>query len=154
MIDWDCVEDHFAFYDTPHFPAFREGLLSLCATPPIPIHVLFTPANPRTLEAPVTEVFMAYFATNITEDNKIGWDQHSAKFLAKVEAEAKGVSAGHGGWVMEEMEVEGLEGMRKAWMGTLGWESLEAHQTFAKTEALAEVARIVAEGPEKTDISC
>lgn len=45
MIDWDCKEDHSAFYDTPHFPQ----LLSLCAIPPIPIHILFYPARPKTL---------------------------------------------------------------------------------------------------------
>ncbi|KAF6234034.1 hypothetical protein HO173_007864 [Letharia columbiana] len=61
FLNWDSKADHLSFYDTPHFPAFRAQLLSLCAVPPIPIHVLFHPAQPKTLQAPVTEVVMAYF---------------------------------------------------------------------------------------------
>lgn len=95
---------------------------------------------------------MAYFALDISEDTKIEWDLHTVKFLARIETRAKGIRGVHGGWVIEEMEVEGLEGMRKAWMGTWGWESMDAQRAFAKTEAFAEITKQVGEGPERTEI--
>ncbi|KAF6229243.1 hypothetical protein HO133_007359 [Letharia lupina] len=125
---WDSKADHLSFYDTPHFPAFRAQLLSLCAVPPIPIHVLFHPAQPKTLQAPVTEVVMAYFPLAITTEQKEKWESIWQGFVTKVGGEVEGVRDVHGGWVVEGMEVEGLEGEMRAWMGTVGWEGWGAQK--------------------------
>ncbi|CAD6567476.1 MAG: hypothetical protein ASARMPRED_000860 [Alectoria sarmentosa] len=145
FLNWDCKEDHFAFYDTPHFPAFRARLLSLCAIPPIPIHVLFHPAHPKTLEAPVTEVVMAYFPLSITTQQKEKWESTWQTFVTEVGKEAKGVLDAHGGWVIEGMQVEGGEGEMKAWMGTVGWEGLEAQKAFREREAVGGVMALLDE---------
>ncbi len=39
------------------------------------------------------------------------------------------------GWLIEYMGVKGEEGMRRAWIGTMGWEILDAHDAFGETEA-------------------
>lgn len=75
-------------------------------------------------------------------------------FVTKVRKDTKGVLDVHGGWVMEGMEVGGEEGEMMAWMGTEGWEGLEAEREVVEGEAFGGVVGLLseAEGVVKREI--
>lgn len=75
-------------------------------------------------------------------------------FVTKVRKDAKGVLDVHGGWVMEGMEVGGEEGEMMAWMGTVGWETLEAEREVVEGEAFERVVGLLdeAEGVVKREV--
>ena len=102
------------------------------------------------MHAPVTEVLMAYFPLTLNDADKAKWEE-AWQGLVKPVKQAKGFVDIHGGWVIEEMEVEGLKGMRKAWMGTLGWENLDAHVAFTKTEVFKGIPGMLMERAEKLE---
>ncbi|KAI9822704.1 MAG: hypothetical protein M1827_000423 [Pycnora praestabilis] len=144
FINWDSVEDHFAFYETPHFPKFREDLVSLCEVPPFPIHTVFEPAQPKTLEAPITVVYMAYFPWAISDKEKKDWESTWNAFTEKIEPEGSkhGLLLTAGGWVNEEMENAKVKGKAaKGYMGTMGWKSLDAHLEFLKSKTYADAVK-------------
>lgn len=92
---------------------------------------------------------MAYFPLPLTPAKKSEWEATWAKFAAAVtkEAAAVGLRDVHGGWVVEDMEVAGKEGMWRAWMGAMGWEGLEAHRAFGESEANGRVGPLLGKGP-------
>ena len=71
---------------------------------------------------------MAYFPLTITMEQKEKWESIWQGFVTRVGEEVEGVRDVHGGWVVEGMEVEGLEGEMRAWMGTVGWEGWGAQK--------------------------
>lgn len=51
-----------------------------------------------------------------------------------VEQSADGFKAGSGGWIIEELQHERVEGNAKAYAAVFQWESVEKHKMFRDTE--------------------
>ena len=98
---------------------------------------------------------MGYFPLSITPQKQEEWENLWKSFAKNVQAEAKGLRDVHGGWVIEDMDVEGEafdEGKARAWLGTLGWESVQAHLEFQKTEAFGRVVGEMQDVPGKLEV--
>lgn len=99
------------------------------------IHVDFEPvaAHTRAIHAPVTEVARFYFngsppndfLDGVLEFGKVLESEHVAGMLGA----AAGVSH-------DDVEYDGVKG--KMIVFAIGWESVEAHQAFTKTELFKE----------------
>lgn len=60
--------------------------------------------------------------------------------MTRVRKEKKGVLDVCGGWVDEDMEGEGE---MKAWMGMVGWKSIEAGKAIVEEEAVGAVGGLL-----------
>ena len=58
---------------------------------------------------------------------------------------ADGFKGSAGGWVIEDVEYKGKKG--KAYVSTIGWESVQAHMTFRETAAFKENIGLIREKP-------
>ena len=107
------------------------------------LHANLTP-HPATAAlgtaSPVTEVLTVYLEK---QDNDF---VAKVNQLTKVIAEnADGFKGVAGGWVIEDVEYKGKKG--KAYVATLGWESVEAHMAFRETSEFKDNIHLLREGP-------
>ena len=105
-------------------------------------HANLTPHPPTAAvgaAAPVTEVLTIYF-----EKVDDGFEGKWNEVVKACSDHAEGFKAGAGGWVVEDVEYEGKK--RKAYVGLIGWESVEAHHAFRGTEAFKNNIRLLTEG--------
>ena len=117
-----------------------DGSLSL-------IHANFNPHPPSAAvsptTSPVTEVFTAYFHEH--SDSYVGAVDKAFKTLKD---KAEGCKATARGWVVEEVEDERVGKGKKgrAFVGCIGWESVEAHMRFRETEGFKKIIPLLREG--------
>lgn len=106
-------------------------------------HANLTPHPPTAAlgtTSPVTEVLTCFFEREV--------DGFQSKFNQLVKAVAdnsEGFKAASGGWVLEDVEYEGKKG--KAYVGLVGWESVEAHMSFRETQAFKDNIHLLREDP-------
>ena len=96
---------------------------------------LTTPlAGPAT--APTTELATLYFEPSYPQaDFDAGW----AEFARLFNENAKGFHGCAGGWSIEEVEREDVEGGKaRVFLAALGWDSVEAHMAFRETPTFKE----------------
>ena len=62
------------------------------------------------------------------------WEDTFAHFEKVVEQHAEGFKAGSGGWIIEELQHERVQGNAKAYAAIFQWESVEKHKMFRDTE--------------------
>lgn len=107
-------------------------------------HANLTPHPPSAAlgtASPVTEVFTSYLDK---EDEEF---ESKVKQMLKVIADnAEGFKGASGGWVIEEVDYKGDKG-KKAYVGLLGWESVEAHMSFRETQTFKDNAHLLREDP-------
>ena len=83
------------------------------------------------MDSPVTECLTFYFPTSFeTSSFDASWAVYK-KTLEKGK-EVKGFRAASAGWVVEEVEHKGER--CKAWVGFLGWESMDASMEYRDTK--------------------
>ena len=98
--------------------------------------------------SPVTECLTCYFS-----ELDPAYEEDFNKFIAAVKENAKGARAA-GGWLVEDVEHEKIGSGKKgkAFVGFLGWESVEAHQKFRETKAFSENIHLIREGPVALEV--
>ena len=104
-------------------------------------HTHYNPHSPAAAlgRAPVTERLTFYFSGDLSESDMKSWDENMKKFVKVLEENAGDDYKGSAtGWVVEELDHEGVEGKAKAVTGAIGWASVEAHIAFRKTAAFKE----------------
>ncbi|KAK1082524.1 hypothetical protein LTR33_003861 [Friedmanniomyces endolithicus] len=128
---WESLEKHYDFRKTPDHGPVLANLIKLRARPLTTYHVDFRPftAFIRATEAPVTEVATFFFEgaaptavlDRVTRFREVLNKQH-----------VSGVLGAAAGLSLEELESEGVKGT--AAMLLIGWESVDAHMAFQKTQ--------------------
>ncbi|KAL8766432.1 MAG: hypothetical protein Q9209_006808 [Squamulea sp. 1 TL-2023] len=139
LVDWDSVDAHKKFISQPYYEAFGKHLMSIVdGDIQSMVHAHFSPHPPSTAvsgtTAPVTEMITHYFSTSITESEQSSFESDLKKFAQILEEKAKGCTGFAGGWVVEELDHEGVEGKTKSWQSCVGWQSIEAHMAFRDTK--------------------
>ena len=144
--DWDCVEAHKDFIASPEYGPFAKHLMTIIDGKISLNHANFTPHPPSAAvgRAPVTERLTLFFSADISEDDMKKFDENIQKFLGILKENAgDGFKAASSGWIVEEMEHEGIEGKARAITGVIGWESVEAHMAFREHPAFKENVGLV-----------
>lgn len=99
-------------------------------------HANFSPHPPSAAlgpTSPVTEVLTCYFEGKA--DGFEGRFDGLIRGISDSEA-AEGFKGAAGGWMVDEVEYKGEK--RKAFVGLVGWESVEAHMAFRETQAFRD----------------
>lgn len=101
-------------------------------------HVPFTPNRVTAHLAPVTEVLLASFRADVSEDGRRAATARVDEFLDKAGGGCPGLLSTNHGWLVEnDVPVRGVGPPRQE--GSLlmvlwGWESIDAHMRFRKME--------------------
>ncbi len=149
--DWDSYDAHQAFTKTSVYGPFAKNLMTIVDGDISMLHATFDPHPPSaalSVNNSVTEVLTAYFAS---KDES--YDGNIRKFVDVLEG-LGGFKAACGGWVIEDVEDEkvGEEGKGKAYVGVVGWESVEAHMRARETDAYKENVHLLRDGPVAMEV--
>ncbi|ORY58910.1 uncharacterized protein BCR38DRAFT_446992 [Pseudomassariella vexata] len=154
FVDWEDVSSHELFVQSPGYGSFLANIAPLITAPPAPYHVPFDPSPPTVLDnfvsiastsaagkSAVAEVAHAYFPTGdeftlqMQQDALIAVQQFIDETKEALVATGGSGECAHG-FALEEVEWKGE--MCRALVLVLGWESIEAHMAFRKTEVFKE----------------
>ncbi|KAK0312212.1 hypothetical protein LTR01_003126 [Friedmanniomyces endolithicus] len=131
FITWESLEKYHEFRKTPDHGLVVANLIKLRIQPVTPYHVEFRPftAFMRATEAPVTEVATFYFDGSAPT----GVLDRFTRFREVLNKQhVSGVLGAAAGLSHEELESEGVKGTAAVLL--IGWESVDAHMAFQKTE--------------------
>lgn len=149
FVDWDSLDHHKKFIASPVYGPFGKHLMTIVDGPLTLYHANLTP-HPATAAAlgtasPVTEVLTCYF-----EKEDDGFESKVNRLFKAVSENAEGFKGAAGGWVIEDVEYQEKKG--KAYLGVLGWESVEAHMKFRETQAFKDNIHLLREDPLGMDV--
>ena len=104
-------------------------------------HVALAPFPPLALRAPVTEVILAFFPSDISQAAKDAAAAQAQQFVEKAIntcPDSQGMSYGWG--VENDFPLRGGEEGQKGavLVSCIGWPSIDAHMKFRETEAFKE----------------
>lgn len=149
IVEWDSIDSHKAFESkTDIYKPFVQKLLPVLASPPIVYHTSFSPEHPPVLhnaegkggaKSAVAELLHLYFPTGdaFTADQMAATAKNYREFLGHLPGNAAGhTGEAAGGWTVEELEFKGEK--VRAFVVAIGWDSLEAHMEYRKTEHFAK----------------
>ncbi|MCJ1397427.1 hypothetical protein MMC11_000620 [Xylographa trunciseda] len=147
IINWDSYDHHMNFTKSPDFPKLIEKINSVCNGPPVMYHAHLTPHPPdAAFNAPVVEMFTAYFPASISEVEKAKWYHNFKNFLEKTIVDAEGLVAETHGWVMEEIEHGADKEKCRAFVCGVGWESVDKHMAYGATESFKSASEPIKGG--------
>lgn len=107
---------------SPEYEPFVGKILTWCSKPSF-FHAAFNPHPPTpAFTSPVTEIGKFFI---VPEMSKVEWLKGYAEFEKGLKT-APGYKAHSGGWSVED---------EKCFVLAIGWESVEAHLEWKKTEA-------------------
>lgn len=98
------------------------------------------------LKSPVTEVMLAYFASDISAEAKAAASERFAQFADKGLKDCPDVQAVDFGWGLENnFPVRGGEEGQQGSMLTalIGWPSIDAHMKYRETDAFKETVDLI-----------
>lgn len=98
------------------------------------------------LKSPVTEIMLAYFASDISTEAKAAATERFAQFAEKGLQKCRDVQAVDFGWGLEnDFPVRGGEEGQNGSMLTalIGWPSIDAHMNFRETDAFKETVGLL-----------
>lgn len=101
-------------------------------------HVPFMPNRVTAHLAPVTEVLLAFFRPDISENGKKAAAARVEEFLEKAGGGFPELLSTNHGWLVEnDLPVRGVEPAQEGslLMILCGWESIDSHMRFRETEA-------------------
>ena len=137
-LDWDSLASHLAFEASPAYGPFMELVGKLVAGEPTLYHTTMPPTAPLTgpATAPTTELASLYFELSYRQAD---FDASWAEFARLCNENAKGFHGCTGGWSIEDVEREDIDGGKaRVFLAALGWDSVEAHMAFRETPAFKE----------------
>ncbi|KAF3013075.1 hypothetical protein E8E14_010906 [Neopestalotiopsis sp. 37M] len=145
FIDWERLSDHKAFTEKDYYGPFLEVVRHLVDGPLSIYHVPFAPHPPAVLDnqdgrgrSKVAEVVHAYFPADLSPAQQreiLAGVQQFVDVVKKPKLPA-GASGEHAhGFALEEVEFKGEK--CRALVLVLGWDSVEAHHAYRKTEDFA-----------------
>ncbi|TKA76345.1 hypothetical protein B0A55_03729 [Friedmanniomyces simplex] len=147
LITWESLQKHCDFRRTPDYGSIVASISKIRAGPCTPYHVDFRPftAFVRATEAPVTEVATFYFdgpAPFAVLDRFTRFREVLSK------QQVSGVLGAAAGLTHEELDSEGARGT--AAVLVIGWESVDAHLAFQKTQLFKDSVHLLPVAEAKT----
>ncbi|KAL8998362.1 MAG: hypothetical protein Q9169_002575 [Polycauliona sp. 2 TL-2023] len=148
LVDWDSVDAHKNFQSHPSYGPFVKHLMSIVdGDVQSMCHAHLSPHPPSTAVsgtiAPVTEMITHYFSAGISQSDQSAFESSVKQFSQVLEEKAEGFTGFASGWVVEEVEHEGVDGKAKSWQSCLGWQSVEAHMAFRETEDFKDNVHLI-----------
>ncbi|KAL8637607.1 MAG: hypothetical protein Q9228_005137 [Teloschistes exilis] len=136
-IDWDSLDGHKKFMNQSYYSPFIKHLLSIVDGGLGVEHANLSPHPPAVAlsgTTKVTEVVEHYFPADISEADRSSFETNLKEFAKVLEKKAEGYTGWAGGWVIEELEHEAVQGKAKVWHSCIGWQSVDAHMAFRETQ--------------------
>lgn len=136
------------FHAAPAYGPFAKHLMTIVDGPFTMMHANFTPHPPSAAishtTSPVTEVLTCYL-----KEKDDSFAKNAEKLLDIVKEEAEGFKGASGGWVIEDVDHESFGSGKKgkAYVGVIGWESVDAHNKFRETQCFKDNIYLLREGP-------
>ncbi|KAJ3037437.1 hypothetical protein HDV00_001676 [Rhizophlyctis rosea] len=137
FFDFDSVEGHTNFAKTHGAEAVKDLPQVLSHSEFGSKHVDFAPYPPTALLAPVTEILLAYFPSDISPETKAAATANWKQFVDNALHKCKDVTAVNYGWGVEnDFPIRGVEDGQKGsvLVALIGWPSIDAHMEFRETE--------------------
>ena len=137
----------------PGYGPFGKHLMSIVDGHPTMYHANLNPHPPSaaisSTSSPATECLTCYFSSLDPS-----YEENFNKFVAVLSKDVEGFKAAAGGWLVEDVEHEKIGSGKKgkAFVGFLGWESVEAHKKFRETEAFNDNIHLLREGPVALEV--
>lgn len=149
--DWDSYDAHQAFTKSSVYGPFAKNLMTIVDGNIGMLHANFDPHPPTaalSAKNSVTNVLTAYFTSRDES-----YDGNLRKFVDVLEG-LEGFKAASRGWVIEDVEHERIGEARKgkAYVGVVGWESVEAHMKARETDAFKENVHLLGDGPVAMEV--
>ncbi|KAF7558157.1 hypothetical protein G7Z17_g57 [Cylindrodendrum hubeiense] len=160
FLDWESVDHHLNYRKTdahgvvieslnPHFD-FTKSINKHVAVNPFPTEDVLDKTR-----SPVTEVLLAYFPSDYSEDSRAVAKRRLEQFTGralKSSPDWRGISYG---WSVEnDVPVKGDESNSGALLvAFIGWPSVEAHKKFRETEDFKENISLLREIPGLTKLT-
>ncbi|EXJ81149.1 hypothetical protein A1O3_07438 [Capronia epimyces CBS 606.96] len=152
FIDWDSIGHHEKFIASDAYKPFSGEIGAFLSGPPRFYHVHFDPHPPTVALADggpfATEFITFYFPADYSEEDQKAVEERVKKLVKVIEGTAKGFKGSAGGWVAEELDLPDGSAKAKAFIGLLGWESVEAHLKFRGTQAFSDNIHLLREAKD------
>lgn len=102
-------------------------------------HVCTQPYPPSALRAPVTEIMLAYFPSDLAPEGRTAANLRMAAFADKALAQCEDVVAVNFGWGLEtDFPVRGGHETGCVLVAFIGWPSIDAHMRFRETQVFKD----------------
>lgn len=136
ILDWDKIESHESFKQSPGYQPMLDSLKTLLAAPPELVHYELNPNDlAAAASAPVTEL-----ATTFLPIKSSSFSSNIEQFANVLTKHAQGFLGIAHGWSVEEVEHDslgaGIQG--RACLLAIGWQSVDHHMAFKETAAFQE----------------
>ena len=147
------MEHHKKFIADPGYGPFAKHLMSIVDGSLTMYHANLSPHPPSaaisSTSSPVTECLTCYFSSLDSS-----YEERFNKLVAALSEGAEGFKAAAGGWLVEDVEHEKIGSGKKgkAFVGFIGWESVEAHKKFRETKAFNDNIHLIREGPVASEV--
>lgn len=140
--DWDSVQAHKNFIENSAYEPFSKSFARLVDGKVLIYHLAFSPNPPSSslnlASSLVAEHLTFYFCSPMSDSDMSSWEDTFAQFKKAIEQHAEGFKAGSGGWIIEGLQHENVEGNAKAYAAIFEWESVEKHKIFRDTEEFSK----------------
>ena len=152
-VDWDSYEHHQKFIADPVYGPFAKHLMTIVDGRPTMHHANLTPHPPSAAlshtTSPVTGIL-----TFVLPSQDESFEKNVNKFLDIVKEKAEGFKAAAQGWIIEDVEHENLGSGKKgkAFVGMIGWESLDAHMKFRETSDFKDNVHLSRKGTVEVEV--
>jgi len=150
-IEWEHIDDHTAFQKSEGYQFLLERLEVILDSAPRITHVKLglDEKDKNPLDAPVTECVCAYFPSSQDGDAYVreNWLKFQAELAKMPGVEVQGMA---GGWSTEPQTHDGTEG--KMFAAFVGWESVDAHLEFRKTEGFGRIIGLLRGGARGVEV--
>ncbi|KAI9722677.1 MAG: hypothetical protein M1812_001608 [Candelaria pacifica] len=149
VVDWESIDAHKAFTNKPIYGPFLKHLDTILGAPPNLIHVNFDPHPPARAisnnSSRVTEMCRFVFSAGLSDSQKSDFESSFVSF-AKAAEKADAFRGMSSGWVVEEIEHSSLKGEKgKAFVAAIGWQSVDGHMEFRKTDEFKDTIKVLRE---------
>ena len=156
FLEWDSVDSQKAWNAKPEYKDFISKLTSISSDAPFSYPYDFGSSPQAASKAPVTEFFVTYFTPDYSNESS-----YSSAFSKWSDlASSNGAQGSAFGWSygsdLEAKEPSGKSkfggAKGKAFIGAIGWPSLDAHSSFKDTGAFKDNISSLKEGPAGADL--
>ncbi|KAJ8060115.1 hypothetical protein OCU04_010469 [Sclerotinia nivalis] len=147
FFDWKSIEEHQSFAKSFGGEAVKD-LPVIMTHGEFTKHITLSPFSSAVYESPVTEVMIAYFASDISQAAKDTTTTQLKQYLEKSVKKCPDVKEVSYGWGVEnDFPIRGGEPGKVGSILTafIGWPSIDAHMKFRETEEFKDNVGLVTE---------
>ncbi|KAI9719969.1 MAG: hypothetical protein M1828_006007 [Chrysothrix sp. TS-e1954] len=156
LVDWDSLDAHMAFANTPEYGPLMKSLGAICDSPPEFSHVEFDPFPPSAaLKAGATAVLTTYQPASASAEDTKALESNMAQLARTTSTLASGFVASRFGHVVEKIvdPANPANGKQKAAVNMSGWESVQAHMRFSDSKECKDNMHLLTDAPKLSGTS-